>query len=112
MNYATDGDLFQTWAEAVLTGTSAPLTHRYNAASIFKRAVGSGHITRVEGLDALLTAYADNVCVLDLLPIGAHRRDWRATLLSDGMIIVRHPELETLIELGDRFARDLQLYAG
>jgi len=112
MNYATDGDLFQMWAEAVLTGTSAPLTHQYNAASIFKRAVGSGYITRVEGLDELMAAYADNVCVLDLLPIGAHRRDWRATLISDGMIVVRHPDLDALIELGDRFARDLRIYAG
>jgi biotin carboxylase len=112
MNYATDGDLFQMWAEAVLTGTPAPLTHQYNAASIFKRAVGSGYITRVEGLDELMAAYADNVCVLDLLPIGAHRRDWRATLISDGMIVVRHPDLDALIELGDRFARDLRIYAG
>ncbi len=112
MNYATDGDLFRMWADAVLTGTSAPLTHHYNAASIFKRAVGSGHITRVEGLEELMAAYADNICVLDVLPVGAHRRDWRATLISDGMIIVRHPDLDALIELGDRFARDLRMYAG
>jgi hypothetical protein len=111
MNYAVDGDLFRMWAEAVVNGTAEPLVHQYNAASIFKRAEGSGHITRVEGLDPLLAEYRDNVCVLDLLPIGAHRRDWRATLLSDGMIIVRHPELDSLIELGDRFAHDLRMYA-
>ncbi len=112
MNYSTDGDLFRTWAEAVVGATSEPLVKAYNAASIFKRAEGSGHITRIEGLDALVARYRDNVCVLDLLPVGAHRRDWRATLLSDGMIIVRHPELDALIELGDRFARDLRMYAG
>lgn len=111
MNYAVDGDLFRTWAEAVVTGSSAPLTQRYNAASIFKRAEGSGRITRVEGLERLLADYRDNVCVLDLLPIGAHRRDWRATLLSDGMVIVRHPELDALIELADRFASELRMYA-
>jgi biotin carboxylase len=112
MNYSTDGDLFRTWAEAVVGATPEPLVKAYNAASIFKRAEGSGHITRIEGVDALLARYRDNVCVLDLLPVGAHRRDWRATLLSDGMIIVRHPELDALIELGDRFARDLRMYAG
>jgi hypothetical protein len=111
MNYATDGDLFRMWAEAVVTGFSAPLTHQYNAASIFKRAEGSGQIIRVEGLDPLLAEYGEHVCVLELLPIGAQRRDWRATLLSDGMIIVRHPELDSLIELGDRFAQDLRMYA-
>jgi len=112
MNYATDGDLFRAWAESVTTGTTAPLIHRFNAASIFKRAQGSGRITRVEGLQPLLAEYGDSVCVVNLLPIGAHRRDWRATLLSDGMIIVRHPELATMLEIGDHFATDLHLYAG
>ena len=111
MNYAVDGDLFRMWAEAVVTGTSEPLVHQYNAASIFKRAEGSGHITRIDGLDQLMAEYRDSVCVLDLLPVGARRRDWRATLISDGMIIVRHPELDALIELADRFARDLRIYA-
>jgi hypothetical protein len=112
MNFVTDDDLFRVWAEAVVHGrTSHPLERRYNAASIFKRAEGSGHISRIEGLDQLMAEYSDFVCVLDLLPIGAHRRDWRATLISDGMIIVRHPELEALIELADRFAKDLRMYA-
>ena len=111
MNYATDGDLFRMWAEAVVSGTSTSLTHHYNAASIFKRAEGSGHISRIEGIAQLMAEYRENVCLLDLLPIGAHRRDWRATLISDGMILVRHPELDALIELGDRFARDLRMYA-
>ncbi len=39
---------------------------------------------------------------------GAPRRDWRATLISDGMVIVRHPELGPLIEMADRFARELR----
>jgi hypothetical protein len=52
-----------------------------------------------------------HVCVLDLLPIGAHRRDWRATLLSDGMVIFRHPDLAATLEIGRRFATELQLYA-
>ena len=112
MNYATDADLFRMWAEAVVHGGSAPLEHRFNAASIFKRAEGSGHIRRVEGLDRLVADYRDQICVLDLLPIGAHRRDWRATLISDGMIIVRHPDLDALVTLADRFGSELRIYAG
>ena len=111
MNYATDGDLFRMWAEAVVHGESAPLERRFNAANLFKRAEGSGHITRIEGLDQLMAVYADRVCVVDLLPIGAHRRDWRATLLSDGMVIVRHPDLDGLLEMADRFGTDLRMYA-
>jgi biotin carboxylase len=112
MNYATDGDLFATWALATVTGTAPQLTHRYNAASMFKRASGTGRITRVEGLERLLADLGQHVCVLDLLPAGAPRRDWRATLLSDGMIIYRHADLDEVLRIGDRFARELQIYAG
>ena len=111
MNYATDGDLFRMWAEGVVHGRAEPLGRPYNAASIFKRAAGAGHITRIDGLDRLVADHRDSICVIDLLPVGAHRRDWRATLLSDGMIIARHPDLDTLIEISDRFGTDLRLYA-
>ncbi|HVK35406.1 MAG TPA: hypothetical protein VM428_07080 [Microlunatus sp.] len=111
MNYACDADLFRTWAAAVITGSAEPISRPYNAVSIFKRARGSGHITRVEGLDRLLAEHGDSVCVLDLLPVGAHRRDWRATLISDGMIILRDPELDRLVMIADRFGSELQLHA-
>ena len=112
MNYATDGDLFVAWAEAVVHGRlSAPLSASYNAASVFKRAQGSGWITHVEGLDRLLADYGTSVVALELLPVGAPRRDWRATLISDGMVIVRDPSLERLVEITDRFGTELQMYA-
>jgi hypothetical protein len=113
MNYATDADLFTAWAEAVTRGAlSSPIERKYNAASIFKRANGAGRITHYDGLDRLLADYGEHVAALDLLPIGAPRRDWRATLISDGMIIVRHPELATTVEIAQRFAAELQIYAG
>ena len=113
MNFVTDADLFTGWAEAVVHGRiSQDLGRRYNAASVFKRAIGSGHITRHEGLDRLLAECGGSVAALDLQPVGAHRRDWRATLLSDGMVIVREYELSRTIEIANRFAAELQLYAG
>ena len=112
MNYATDADLFTAWAEAVTHGRiSAPVTRHYNAASIFKRASGAGRIVDVVGLDALLAAYGDHVVAIELLPVGAPRRDWRATLIADGMVIIRHPELAPALEIAQRFAADLRLYA-
>ncbi|PZS26077.1 MAG: hypothetical protein DLM59_18930 [Pseudonocardiales bacterium] len=113
MNYATDADLFAAWADAVTNGRiSQPIERRYNAASVFKRANGAGRITHSEGLDRLLAQYGEHVAAIDLLPVGAHRRDWRATLISDGMVIVRHPDLSTTVEIADAFATDLQMYAG
>jgi hypothetical protein len=112
MNYATDGDVFVAWAEAVVHGKlSQPLERRYNAGGVFKRAQGVGQITHIEGLDKLLAEYGEHVMVVDLLPVGAPRRDWRAVLISDGMIIVRHPELQPVIEMTERFAAELHMYA-
>ena len=113
MNFANDIDLFQQWAEALIHGRlSEPIDRRYNAASIFKRAQGQGRITHIEGLAPLLSDYGEWVCAIDLLPIGAPRRDWLMTLISDAMVIVRHPDLGSCIEIADRFATELQIYAG
>jgi biotin carboxylase len=112
MNYSTDADLFSAWAQAVTHGRiSQPIDRRYNAASIFKRARGAGRITHYEGLPQLLAEFGAHVAAVDLLPAGAPRRDWRAVSVSDGMVIVRHPELASTLEMANRFATDLHLYA-
>ena len=112
MNYSTDGDLYIAWAEAVVHGRlSRQLERRFNAGCVFKRAHGVGRISHIEGLEELLAQYGEHVMAIDLLPIGAPRRDWRATLISDGIIVVRHPELQQVIDMTERFASDLQLYA-
>jgi hypothetical protein len=112
MNFNTDGDLYVGWADAVLHGGMRPLERRYNVGSISKRARGVGHITGVVGLDALLAEYGSEVVLVDLLPVGAPRRDWRATTVGDGVIMVRHPELQRVIEMTERFAAEVELNAG
>ncbi len=113
MNYASDFDVFAGWAEAVCHGRlSQKLDRRYNAAVIFKRAQGPGRIQRIEGLESLLHRYGRHVVEVDLLPIGAHRRDWKQTLRSDGNVIIRHPDLGTTMEIADRFGIELQIFAG
>ena len=74
-------------------------------------ASGAGRITHYEGLDHLLGEYRDHVAALELLPPGAPRRDWRATLIADGMVIVRHPDLPKAMEMAQRFAAELHLFA-
>ena len=113
MNYSCDADLYVAWAEAVLHGhLRAPITQKFNSGNVFKRAHGAGHISAIEGLDGLLQRYGEHVMNIDLLPLGAPRRDWRTTTVGDGGVVVRHYELQTVLEMTDAFARDLQLYAG
>ena len=113
INYASDVDVFTGWAEAVCHGRfSQHVDRKYNAAWIYKRAEGQGTIRHIEGLAPLMAELGEHVMVLDLLPIGAPRRNWKQTLISDGMIIVRHPDLARTLEMADRFATDLRMYAG
>jgi hypothetical protein len=112
MNYATDSDLFVGWAEAVVHGQiSQPVERRYNAAAIFKRARGEGRISHIEGLARLMAEFGEHIAALDLAPLGAPRKDWRASVTADGMIVVRHPDLTATLEMADRFAAELHLHA-
>jgi hypothetical protein len=112
MNYACDNDVFVGWAEAVTRGRiSRPFDRKYNAAIIFKRAQGEGRIRRIDGLEQLRRDFGRWLVVEELLPVGAHRRNWLQTLLSDGWLTVRHPDLATCVRMADRVGTDLQLYA-
>lgn len=113
MNFACDIDLYRGWAEAVVHGRfSQPVQRRYNAAVVFKRAIGQGRIRRIEGLDELRRRYGEAVVAVELLPIGHPRRDWRQMQVSDGYVIVRHPDLQTTLDIADRIGRELVLHAG
>lgn len=113
MNFASDIDLFTGWAEVAVHGRfTQKVERRYNSAIIFKRAQGSGHIQRIEGLEEILASFGEHVACVELLPIGAPRRNWKKTLLSDGFIVVRHPDLQTTLDMADRVGTDVQLYAG
>ena len=113
MNFATEMNLFVGWAEAVCHGRlSQPVTRPYNAVSIFKRAQGQGVIQRIEGLGPLMADIGEHIAALDLLPPGTPRRDWQQVLISDGMVVVRHPDLQATMEMADRVGVELQMYAG
>jgi len=112
MNFSNDFDIYSGWAQAVTRGEFNQTAHRrYNAAAIFKRARGQGHICSIQGLNSLRHRFGEHIVVEDLLPIGAPRRNWRQTLLSDGYLIVRHPELERTLEIADAVGTDLQIEA-
>ncbi len=112
MNYSNDFDVYVGWAQAVTRGEFNQVAHRrYNAAAIFKRARGQGRICAVHGLDDLRRRFGEHIVVEDLLPIGAPRRNWRQTLLSDGYLVVRHPQLERTLEIADTVGTDLQMDA-
>jgi hypothetical protein len=113
MNYSCDIDLFTGWAEAVCYGRfSQPVERRYNVAMVIKRAQGHGRITHVDGLSHLMATIGEHIVNVDLVAIGESRRDWQATVLSDGIVVVRHPDLSTTYALADRIATELRVYAG
>ncbi len=112
MNYVSDIDLYMGYAEAELKGTfSQEVKRKYNAINIFKRAQGHGTIRRISGLENLVQRFGEHIVHVDLLPVGAPRRDWILTLISDGYLTIRHPDFEQACMIADAVGTDLQLHA-
>ncbi|MDQ3300366.1 MAG: ATP-grasp domain-containing protein [Myxococcota bacterium] len=112
MNYTCDIDLFREWARAVCWNTfEAPTRRKYNVAIIFKRAKGQGRISRITGLAEFMRAHGEHVVEMKLLPVGTQRRNWKHTLVSDGFIMLRHPDWATACELANLVATQVTLYA-
>jgi biotin carboxylase len=112
MNYTSDIDLFREWARAVCwKAFDAHAPRKYNAAIIFKRAKGQGRISRITGLHEFMRRYGDFVVEEKLLPVGTPRRNWKHTLMSDGHIILRHPDFRIANELADIVAQQITMYA-
>ncbi|MCA9491764.1 MAG: ATP-grasp domain-containing protein [Myxococcales bacterium] len=112
MNYACDFDVYEAWADSVLRGRiEQRIERRYNVGMVFKRAMGQGRIAHVEGYETMRRMLGGALVRTDLLPIGAHRRDWKNTLLSDGFVILRHPDLRVATEMSSWIAENLRLYA-
>jgi len=113
INYASDIDTYAGWAECVVHGRfTQEVERRYNAAWIYKRARGQGRIQRYEGLEAILSELGPSIVEIDLNPIGAPRRDWRRQLVGDGLVVVRHPDLDTTRRMAERVAAHLHIVAG
>jgi biotin carboxylase len=112
MKYACDFDVFRAWGQAVVGGRiEEAIDRRYNVATIYKRARGTGRITRIEGAETLQQRFGRHVVWNTLLPPGSPRRDWRKTLVSDGFVMLRHPELADTLQMADAVGSELHLYA-
>ena len=113
MNYAGDVDMFREWARVVTwRAFEAPATRKYNVGLTFKRAEGQGRITGIVGLRDFMASYGAHVVEETLLRPGTPRRDWKQTLLSDGFIVVRHPDYAETRRMAMAAATDIRMYAG
>lgn len=112
MNFTSDIDLFREWARSVCWKSfEADTTRRHNTAIIFKRAQGEGTIHRREGVEAFHRRFGSTVVWDNLLPVGARRRNWKQTLVSDGFLMVRHPRWDAALQIARAAATDVTLYA-
>ena len=112
MNYTGDVDLFREWGRAVCWNAfHASRERKYNVGIVFKRAQGQGKITGMAGLTEYYQRYRPFIVEDTLLRPGAQRRDWKATLLSDGYIVTRHPDWEATREMALAAATGIHLYA-
>ena len=112
MNYTIDADLFREWARAVCWHAFEASTERkYNVGIVFKRAKGAGRITSIVGLDDFWRRYGEWIVEDKLLRPGTPRRNWKQTLISDGYLILRHPDWDEAHRMAFSAAREIVLYA-
>ncbi len=112
MNYTSDIDLFREWARvATWRSFEANVPRKYNVGIVFKRAFGQGRVTRIEGLGRWLKE-AGPWCVEEaLFRPGMQRRNWKNTLLSDGHVVVRHPDWNEAHRLSFAAATGIRMFA-
>ena len=112
MNYTSDIDLFREWARvSCWRKFDARAERKYNVGIVFKRAQGQGRITRIEGLGDWLSAAGSWVVEEKLLRPGTPRRNWKNTLLSDGHVVVRHPQWAEAKRLAFAAATGIRMFA-
>jgi len=112
INFANDIDIFREWARAVCWHAfEATPQRRFHVAAVFKRAQGQGRIERIEGLDAVRQRAGAGLVVEDVLPLGHPRRDWKSTLLGDGLVMMRSADYDDLCEMRDVAVERLRLFA-
>lgn len=113
INYANDIDIYREWARAVCWHSFDAVPQRkYHVCSVFKRAQGQGRITRIDGLDRVRRRCGPGLVVVDLLPLGHPRRNWKATLLGDGYVMMRSVDYRDVCEMRDEAVNSLRMYAG
>ena len=112
MRFTDDWDVFRAWGSAITRGElGQTFERRYNVATIYKRAKGVGRITHIEGADKLQERFGEHVVWNTLSAPGTPRRDWLKTLVSDGFIMLRHPDLDETMRMADAVGSELHLYA-
>jgi biotin carboxylase len=112
MNYTGDVDLFREWARvACYRRFEGSIERRYNVGVIFKRAKGKGRVSRITGLRDYLRRFGPYVVEETLLRPGTPRRDWKQTLISDGWLMVRHPNWDDAYKISFAAATDITLFA-
>jgi biotin carboxylase len=112
INYTSDIDIFREWGRVITAQRfDAPTERKYNVGIIFKRAQGAGTITSIVGLQRYRERFGPHIVDDQLLRPGTPRRDWKATLLSDGYLVVRHPDWDRAHEMSLAAATDIQMYA-
>jgi hypothetical protein len=112
MNYTYDSDMFREWARiSCWNHYEGGAERKFNVGIVFKRALGHGTITRIEGLVDWLRMCGPYVVEDKLLRPGTHRRDWKQTQVSDGHVMVRHPDWDEALRMCYGAATNIRMYA-
>lgn len=107
LGYAYDIDPYRAWARVAVDGCfDGPWSRDYAVGTVFLRALGSGFVEGVRGIEALESKMGELVVDSRLPRVGAPKS---VTYTGDGYITVRHSETQAVEEALDFIARTVEI---
>lgn len=107
-----DFDLYREWAHALVHGKiDRRPSRRYSAGLVNLRPDRDGRIAGYRGLDAIRSAFGDNIIDTHLPPPGTPTQPVEAGYMANAWIRLRHPDYDTLREMLDTVGKTVKVLA-
>ncbi|MCB9464941.1 MAG: ATP-grasp domain-containing protein [Candidatus Eisenbacteria bacterium] len=109
---ANDFDIYRDWALAVTEGRTDQTPSRgYSCAMIALRPDQEGQIVAYEGVDEILSRYANNIVAHRFPPQGSRTGGVEGGYMANAWLRVRHPDYDELRKILAVISNTIRIYA-
>ncbi|NNE43243.1 MAG: hypothetical protein HKN12_03470, partial [Gemmatimonadetes bacterium] len=60
----------------------------------------------------VMAEFGHHVCAVDLTPVGSPAKGRGQSVVGDGFVMLRHPDLDAVLGMADRIGTDVRILAG
>ena len=107
LSYAHGHDFYRAWAQLNAYGTFEPPPRSYAAGAAYLRGMGTGHVSHIEGIDAVHRELGDLVVEARLPSTGQAKS---SSYEGEGYVILRHPDTEVVADGLKRIVSEIRVH--